>query len=45
MLRAAIFLGALGGASAGAVSLDTASFKTEITDTGKAAFVKFLAPW
>jgi len=34
-----------GSANAGAVELNKESFKTLVTDSGKGAFVKFLAPW
>lgn len=33
------------GASAGAVDLTKDNFDAEVVDSGKAAFVKFLAPW
>jgi len=36
---------ALTGAAAVAVELTEANYKTEVTDSGKAAFIKFLAPW
>ena len=39
-----VLFAALAGASA-ALELNKASFKTEIKDSGKNAFVKFLAPW
>lgn len=32
-------------ASAGAVDLTGANFETEVTDSGKSAFIKFQAPW
>jgi len=34
-----------GSAHAGAVELTKENFKELVTDSGKAAFVKFLAPW
>jgi len=33
------------GAQAGAVDLTTKNFDTEVLESGKSAFVKFLAPW
>jgi hypothetical protein len=33
------------GASAGAVDLTDANFDAEVHESGKAAFIKFLAPW
>jgi hypothetical protein len=33
------------GASAGAVSLTDANFDAEVFESGKAAFIKFQAPW
>jgi hypothetical protein len=33
------------GASAGAVDLTDANFDDEVHNSGKAAFIKFLAPW
>lgn len=32
-------------ASAGAMELNADNFKTEVFESGKNAFVKFLAPW
>ena len=45
MMRVALLLGVLGGVSAGAVELKKSNFKAEVKDSGKNAFVKFLAPW
>ncbi len=33
------------GAQAGAVDLTAKNFDTEVVESGKSAFVKFLAPW
>ena len=33
------------GANAGAVDLTAKNFDTEVVESGKSAFVKFLAPW
>lgn len=38
-------LALVGSANAGAVELDQTNFDTIVTQSGKAAFVKFLAPW
>jgi len=35
----------VGGAHAGAVELTSSNFKELVEDSGKGAFVKFLAPW
>jgi len=45
MMRGIVFLSALAGASASAVELTEANWKTAVEDSGKSAFVKFLAPW
>ena len=45
MLRGLTLLAALTGASASAVELTPDNFDKEITQSGKAAFIKFLAPW
>jgi len=42
---AAIFLAFLGGANAGAVDLSPSNFDEIVMNSGKNAFVKFLAPW
>jgi hypothetical protein len=44
MLRTVALLGALCGANA-ALELTSDNWDTEVKDSGKAAFVKFLAPW
>jgi len=44
MMRATILFTALAGASA-ALELTKANFDTEVKQSGKNAFVKFLAPW
>jgi protein disulfide-isomerase A6 len=33
------------GANAGAIALDPSNFDAEVFDSGKSAFIKFLAPW
>jgi len=43
-MQAFLFVTALAGASA-ALELNKASFDTEVKQSGKNAFVKFLAPW
>jgi len=46
MARVALLLSAfVAQASAEAVTLTPDNFASEFTDTGKAAFIKFLAPW
>ena len=45
MMRGALLLSALVGASAGAVELKSSNFDAEVKNSGKNAFVKFLAPW
>ena len=38
-------MGLVVGANAGAVDLTAKNFDAEVLESGKAAFVKFLAPW
>ena len=45
MMRATVLFSALAGASAGAVELKSGTFEAEVKNSGKNAFVKFLAPW
>jgi len=45
MMRGLVLVSALAGASAGAVELTIDNWKTEVVDSGKSAFIKFLAPW
>jgi len=45
MLRATVLFSALAGAAAGAVDLKASTFDAEVKNSGKNAFVKFLAPW
>jgi len=45
MMRGLVLFCALAGVSAEAVELTEENWKTEVADSGKAAFVKFLAPW
>jgi len=45
MLRGVALLGALCGVSGNAVELTIDNYDKEVTSTGKAAFIKFLAPW
>jgi len=45
MLRTTALFCAFAGASAEAVNLTPANFDKEVTSSGKAAFIKFLAPW
>jgi protein disulfide-isomerase A6 len=45
MLRTTALLAALCGASGTAVELTSDNFDKEITQSGKAAFIKFLATW
>jgi len=40
-MAAALFV----GANAGAVDLTEANFDSVVLNSGKAAFIKFLAPW
>jgi len=44
-MRSTVLLSALAGASAGAVELTGSNFDAEVKNSGKNAFVKFLAPW
>jgi len=44
-MRATILLSALAGVSAGALELKASNFDTHVKESGKNAFVKFLAPW
>ena len=43
MLRAALCVAAFAGASAGAVELTKSNFDAEVKNSGKNAFIKFLA--
>ena len=46
MLRALLIIATIvATANAGAVDLNPDNFDSEITSSGKGAFVKFLAPW
>ena len=46
MMRAVLFLALAASAFAGgAVELNGATFEAEAMESGKSAFVKFLAPW
>jgi predicted outer membrane lipoprotein len=45
MLRGLVLACALAGVSAEAVELTEENWKKEVVDSGKSAFVKFLAPW
>jgi protein disulfide-isomerase A6 len=45
MLRTTALLCAFVGASSEAVNLTPANFDKEVVQSGKAAFIKFLAPW
>jgi hypothetical protein len=45
MLRTLAVMCAASGASASAVELTPYNFDAEFTQSGKAAFIKFLAPW
>ena len=46
MLRTLLIIAAIAAtANAGAVDLNPDNFDSEITSSGKGAFVKFLAPW
>ena len=44
-MRSALLLSALAGVSAGALELTSKNFDSEVKNSGKNAFVKFLAPW
>jgi len=41
----AVLAAAIGGAHAGAVELTAENFPDLVANSGKGAFVKFLAPW
>jgi len=45
MMRGLVLFAALAGVSASAVELTEENWKSEFVDSGKAAFIKFLAPW
>jgi protein disulfide-isomerase A6 len=45
MLRGLALLAAVCGASGSAVELTPDNWDKEIAQSGKAAFIKFLAPW
>jgi hypothetical protein len=49
MARSALAIAALAacvaGANAGAIELTDKNFDAEVFGSGKAAFIKFLAPW
>jgi len=45
MKLALLVLATLFVVSHAALELDADSFKAEVVDSGKSAFVKFLAPW
>jgi hypothetical protein len=45
MMRILCLLGLIAYASAGATELDGSNFESEALESGKSAFVKFLAPW
>jgi len=45
MLKTLTLLGAAVAVSADSLSLTGANWKSEVTESGKAAFVKFQAPW
>jgi hypothetical protein len=45
MMRGLVLFCALAGVSAGVTELTEENWKTEVADSGKSAFVKFLAPW
>jgi len=45
MLRTLALLCAVSGAASEAVELTPDNFDKEFTSSGKAAFIKFLAPW
>lgn len=44
-LQKLALLCAVSGAAAEAVTLTAANYDKEVTQSGKAAFIKFLAPW
>ena len=46
MLRSLLLIAVIAAtANAGAVDLNPDNFDSEVTSSGKGAFVKFLAPW
>jgi hypothetical protein len=45
MMRGLVLFCALAGVSAEAVELTEANWQAEVADSGKSAFIKFLAPW
>jgi len=45
MLRATLCFAAVTAASSAAVELTPDNFDKEVFQSGKAAFIKFLAPW
>jgi hypothetical protein len=44
MLRVTV-LSALAASAQGALELTTSNWDKEVTESGKSAFIKFLAPW
>jgi len=44
MLRVA-FISAIAASAYGALELTPETWETEVKESGKAAFIKFLAPW
>jgi protein disulfide-isomerase A6 len=44
-MQATVLLGLLAGAHAGAMELTKGNFDELVVNSGKGAFVKFLAPW
>ena len=45
MMRGLVLFAAMAGASGEATELTSENWKKEVVDSGKSAFVKFLAPW
>jgi hypothetical protein len=45
MARLLLAAALIAGANAGAVELTKSNFDTEVKNSGKNAFIKFLAPW
>lgn len=45
VILAVALMGLVLGANAGAVDLTAKNFDKEVLESGKSAFVKFLAPW
>jgi hypothetical protein len=45
MLRVAVFVALIACASGSAVEMTKTNFQELVVDSGKNAFVKFLAPW